>query len=408
MNCRHCEAKLSIKFLDLGNSPPSNAFLPSTSLHDREIWYPLRVLVCNSCWLVQTEDYLKPTDIFVPEYAYFSSISSVFLNHAKNYVQSMISRFSLNGESLVAEVAANDGYLLQYLQNNGIPCYGIEPTETAASLAEDRGLEIIRDFFTAKLATTFTEEGRLVDLAVANNVLAHVPDINDFIKGFNIILKPRGVATFENPHLLNLIKYKQFDTIYHEHFSYLSLTALKEIFKSNGLTIFDVEELPIHGGSLRYFAQKSETGVYPVSDKVDHIIEKEKLANIHKAKTYESFQRKVALVQKEFTEFLYLQKSTGKLVAGYGAAAKANTLINSCGLREDSISFIVDKNSTKQGMFCPGSKIPIVQEQVFLEKKPDYIIIFPWNIKSEIENQLSYVREWGCQFVTAIPELEIF
>ena len=408
MKCRHCYTDLKIKFLDLGCSPPSNAFLSSENIKAFEKWYPLRVLVCDSCWLVQTEDFVDPTDMFVPEYAYFSSISSHYLEHAKNYVQRMGLRFSLNRESLVAEVAANDGYLLQYVRDRGIPCYGIEPTESAANIAGSRGIEIIRDFFGKKLANRLAKKGKKVDLAVANNVLAHVPNINDFVSGFTDILKPKGVATFENPHLLKLIEEKQFDTVYHEHFSYLSLTAVNTVFKKNGLTIFDVEELPVHGGSLRYYAQRSETGAHPTSKNVEDVLQKERYAGLENPDSYKSFQNQAQIIKNEFLKFLRVQKENGKLVAGYGAAAKGNTLLNFCGVKEDSVNFIVDKNQTKQGMYSPGSKIPIVGEKAIVEKRPDIIIIFPWNIKTEIEEQLSYVREWGCKFVVAVPQLSIF
>ena len=408
MKCRHCYADLNIQFLDLGRSPPSNAFLSLENLKAFEKWYPLRVLVCDSCWLVQTEDFVDPAEMFAPEYAYLSSISSNYLDHAKDYVHKMATRFSLDQESLVAEVAANDGYLLQYVRDRGIPCYGIEPTESAANIACSKGIEIIRDFFGKKLANRLIKKGKKVDLAVANNVLAHVPNINDFVIGFADILKPKGVATFENPHLLKLIEERQFDTVYHEHFSYLSLTAVNTVFKKNGLTLFDVEELPVHGGSLRYYAQRSETGPYPISKNIEQILQKERYAGLEKSDSYKSFQNQAQIIKNEFLKFLRDQKKDGKLVAGYGAAAKGNTLLNFCGVKKDLVNFIVDKNQTKQGMYSPGSKIPILGEEVIAEKKPDVVIIFPWNIKAEIEEQLSYVREWGCKFVVAVPQLSTF
>ncbi len=399
---------MNIKFLDLGSSPPSNAFLPSKNINGPEKWYPLRVLVCDLCWLVQTEDFVDPAEMFVPDYAYFSSISAGFLGHAKKYVHEIVARFDLNEKSLITEVAANDGYLLQYVRDKGIPCYGIEPTEIAANIANAKGIEIVRDFFGKKLAQILSARGQRVDLAVANNVLAHVPNINDFVSGFTDILKPRGVATFENPHLLKLIAEKQFDTVYHEHFSYLSLIALDTIFKKNGLTIFDVEELSVHGGSLRYFAQRSETGPHPISQNVKNILQKERDAGLMHASSYEMFQKEAHTIKDNFLKFLWDQKRQGKVVAGYGAAAKGNTLLNFCGVKEDSVDFIADRNQIKQGMYSPGSKIPIVSEEVILEKRPDIIVIFPWNIREEIEKQLSYVREWGCKFVIALPKLNIF
>lgn len=408
MNCRHCNSKLEHSFLDLGSAPPSNAYLTEDTLNKAERWYPLHVMVCGSCWLVQTEDFVDAKEMFSPQYAYFSSFSSSYLLHAKEYVQKMVSMFSLNDKKMVVEIAANDGYLLKNVKEMGIPCYGVEPTKRAADAAQEQGIEIVQDFFGCKLADELVNKGHQADLTVANNVLAHVPDINDFVRGFSKILKKDGVATFENPHLLSLVAQNQFDTIYHEHYSYLSLSSVIEIFKTNGLTLFDVEELSTHGGSLRYYAQRSETGKRPISNNLKKIQEKEDLVGIRDLKFYKDFQKQADSIKMKFLFFLLNQKAKGKTVAAYGAAAKGNTMLNFCGIKNDLLEYIVDKNPIKQGKFSPGSRIPIVNEQVLLETKPDFIVILPWNLKEEICKQLSYVYDWGCKFVVVIPDLKIF
>lgn len=407
MNCRHCHAQLIHSFLDLKSAPPSNAFLAKDNMDKAEKWYPLRVLVCNSCWLVQTEDFVAADEMFSPDYAYFSSFSSSFLLHVKDYVQKMVSKFSLTKQSMVVEVAANDGYLLQYVKERGIPCYGIEPTKSTADAARSIGIDIEEEFFGSRLADELVNKGRQADLTVANNVLAHVPDINDFVSGFTKILKKDGVATFENPHLLTLVAQKQFDTVYHEHYSYLSVSSVIEIFKTNGLTLFDVKELSVHGGSLRYFAQRSDTGTRPISANVRKMQEKEDIAGMRKIDFYKGFQTKAEFIKAKFLLFLLDQKLKGKTVVAYGAAAKGNTMLNFCGVRSDLLAYIVDKNPSKQGMFTPGSRIPVVKEQLLEVKKPDFIVILPWNLKEEIKEQLSYVTGWGCKFVVIIPELRI-
>jgi SAM-dependent methyltransferase len=376
-------------------------------MNQPETWYPLQVLVCHSCWLVQTEDFVAADEMFSPDYAYFSSFSSSFLSHVSKYVNNIAKKLSLEEKSMVVEVAANDGYLLQYVKQKGIPCYGIEPTNSTAEAARAKGIEIIGEFFGVKLANRLAKNGRHADLIVANNVLAHVPDINDFVSGFTALLKKNGVATFENPHLLQLVKQKQFDTVYHEHYSYLSVTSVNEIFKSNGLTLFDVEEFPIHGGSLRYYAQRSDTGQNPVSENVENLQRLEERAGMKKLDFYQAFQREAEIVKAGFLRFLLDQKAKGKVVAAYGAAAKGNTMLNFCGLKPDLLRFIVDKNPVKQNTYAPGSRIPIVSEQVLIEQKPDYLVIMPWNLRQEIQTQLNYVLQWNCQFVVAIPELEI-
>jgi len=406
MNCRHCNTKLLFSFIDLNSAPPSNSFLSKKNMNKAEKWYPLHVMVCSSCWLVQTEDFVQAKEMFSPEYAYFSSFSSSFLLHVKQYVEEMISRFSLDDRSTVLEVAANDGYLLQYVKEKGIPCYGIEPTKSTANAAQERGIEIIEEFFGGLLADKLVKNNRKADLTIANNVLAHVPNINDFVGGFTKILKKNGVATFENPHLLNLVEQKQFDTIYHEHFSYLSVTSVIEIFKTNGLTLFDVEEITIHGGSLRYFAQRSDTGKRLVTNNVRYLQEKENKAGMSNIDFYRGFQSEAENIKINFLAFLIDQKLKGKIVAAYGAAAKGNTMLNFCGVTQDLIKFVVDKNPSKQGKFLPGSRIPIKDEKYIKEAKPDYVVILPWNLKNEIASQLSYIREWNGKFVITTPAME--
>lgn len=407
MKCRHCRNELTHIFVDLGSSPPSNAYLTEENLKAPEKWYPLKVMVCDQCWLVQTEDFIGAGDMFCEDYAYFSSYSSTWLEHAKKYVETMSSRFSLGEGSTVVEVAANDGYLLNYVRKKGINCYGIEPTASTAEAAREKGIEILEEFFGEGLARELMHGGRQADLMAANNVLAHVPDINDFVKGFKTLLKPDGVATFEFPHLLNLVHQSQFDTIYHEHYSYLSLIAIRTIFASNGLTVFDVYELPTHGGSLRVFAQRSDTGKHSVSTAVTDLLAKEESAGVNSIEFYQELQKKSERIKMDFLSFLLAAKQQGKTVAGYGAAAKGNTMLNFVGVRPDLIPFVVDKNPAKQYKYMPGSRIPITPEDQLKQSKPDYVVIFPWNLRDEILDQIRYVRDWGGQFVTVVPELTV-
>ncbi len=407
MNCRHCKAPLTIPFIDLGSSPPSNAYLDRDALSAPEKWFPLRVLVCDNCWLAQTEDFASAGELFDENYAYFSGFSASWLAHAKRYVSEMTARFGLDETSHVVEVAANDGYLLQYVKERGIPCTGIEPTASTAEAARAKGIEIVQDFFGVRLARELRAQGKQADLIAANNVLAHVPDINDFVAGFATLLKDHGVCTFEFPHLLQLMGHNQFDTIYHEHFSYLSLTAVRRILLANGLAVFDVEELPTHGGSLRVFAQRTETGGRNASPSVEAMISREIAAGLCDARTYEDYQQKADRAKNDFLAFLIEARRQGKTVAGYGAAAKGNTLMNYAGVKPDLISCIADRNPAKQNKFMPGSRIPIVDEQTLRETKPDFVVIFPWNLKEEVIAQLDYIRSWGGRFVTAIPGLEI-
>lgn len=406
MKCRHCGSELHLPFLDLGNAPPSNAYLTEEAVRAPEIWFPLRILVCESCWLVQTEDHAGREALFTQDYAYFSSFSTTWLEHAQRYVDQMIARFSLNASSCVVEVAANDGYLLQYVKQAGIPCYGIEPTTSTASAARSKGIDIVERFFGVELADELGQAGKQADLMAANNVLAHVPDINDFVSGFTRLLKPQGVVTFEFPHLLRMVQENQFDTAYHEHYSYLSLTAVQRIFATNGLTVFDVEELTTHGGSLRVFAQRTDTGVHEHSSAVADLLEMEAQAGMTTPAFYQAFQHRAEKVKDDLVLFLIDAKRRGLKVGAYGAAAKGNTLLNFAGIRPDLLPYVVDKNPAKQNKCMPGSRIPIVDEAHLTADRPDLILILPWNLREEVMGQLAYVREWGGQFVTAVPALE--
>lgn len=408
MKCRHCNNELNQTFIDLGSSPPSNSYLTEQSINEVEKWYPLKVLVCNHCWLVQTEDFVGAGEMFSEEYAYFSSFSTSWLKHAQSYVDGMIERYALNGDSLVVEIAANDGYLLQYVKEKNIPCYGIEPTNSTAQAAREKGIEIIEDFFGAEMAEELVILNRQADLLIANNVLAHVPDINDFVNGFAILLKPNGIATFEFPHLLNLVEKNQFDTIYHEHYSYLSLSTVQTVFEENGLTVFDVEEIPTHGGSIRVYAQRSDNQTHMITESVRDLLKKEIDCGVNTVMFYDGFQPKAEKIKLDFIDFLLKAKQQGKMVAAYGAAAKGNTLLNFAGVRSDLLSFVVDKNPAKKDKYMPGSRIPIVDEQHLKAKQPDYVVILPWNLKSEVIQQLDYLSSWNGKLVTAVPCLEVF
>jgi 2-polyprenyl-3-methyl-5-hydroxy-6-metoxy-1,4-benzoquinol methylase len=407
MKCRHCDSELKLSLINLGSSPPSNAYLTKVTLRRPEKWFPLRVLVCDSCWLVQAEAYSRAAELFNDEYAYFSSFSEYWLDHSQQYVSQMVELLNLDTNSYVVEVASNDGYLLQFIQKRGIPCLGIEPTASTAAASKQKGIPTLEEFFDVNLASRLVKEGKQADLMVANNVLAHVPDINSFSAGFATLLKPQGIATFEFPHLMNLIDQSQFDTIYHEHFSYFSFTAVATIFKANGLEVFDVEEHDTHGGSLRIFAQRLDSSYRPISSRVSELLEREVKAGINTPDYYANFQVKADKIKNDFLHFLLEAKRQGKRVAGYGAAAKGNTLMNYAGVRPDLMSFVVDRNPIKQGRFTPGSRIPIVDESYLQSAKPDYIVILPWNIKAEVTQQLEYARHWGAKFVTAVPQLDV-
>ncbi len=407
MKCRHCNALLTLPLIDLGSAPPSNAYRSKEQLHQPEKKYPLRVLVCQTCWLAQTEDFAQANELFDADYAYFSSFSTTWLEHAKRYAHEMSARFHVGPSSHVVEIAANDGYLLQYFKAANIPCTGVEPTASTAAAACAKGIDIVQEFFGVALARTLVAQGKQADLTAANNVLAHVPDINDFVAGFTVLLKPNGVATFEFPHLMRLMAENQFDTIYHEHFSYLSLTAVQRIFTANGLTVFDVEEHPTHGGSLRVFAQRTDTENQPITNRVTQLLRQEDSVGTRTEKYYSAFQLRAEKVKDDFVAFLIDAKRQGKSLAAYGAAAKGNTLMNFAELGADLIQYVVDKNPAKQGKYMPGSQIPIV-EPITLEKhRPDYLIILPWNIANEVKEQNAPLAKLGTRFVTAVPKLEI-
>jgi SAM-dependent methyltransferase len=407
VKCRHCQSELTVSLADLGSAPPSNAYLTAEALRAPEKWYPLRVLVCSRCWLAQAEDYAGREELFSGDYAYFSSFSSSWLAHCRDYAGMVASRLSLGARSHVVEIAANDGYMLQFFRERGIPCLGVEPTASTAAAARARGLEVIEEFFGDRLGRRLASEGRAADLAIANNVLAHVPDIDDFTAGFRHLLKPEGVATFEFPHLLRLVGEAQFDTIYHEHFSYLSLSAAKRIFEANGLAIFDVEEVPTHGGSLRVFAQRADGGRRPASGRVEELLQREASAGMLGEPFYSSFQPRIVAIKRQVLEFLLSAQSRGERVVGYGAAAKGNTLLNYCGVRPDLLEYVVDRNPAKQGRYLPGSRIPVLAEDRLAADRPPWIVILPWNIREEVVAQLAYAREWNARFVTFIPRLSV-
>lgn len=407
MKCRNCGSEVETLFLDLGSSPPSNAYLTVESIDSPEKWYPLRVLVCSHCWLVQTDDKTSSEELFTSDYAYFSSFSTTWLTHARQYADEMAERFSLDQSSYVVEVAANDGYLLQFFKEKMIPCLGIEPTASTAHAARNKGITILEEFFGFKLAHELKSEGTCADLMVANNVLAHVPSINDFVSGFCELLKPDGVATFEFPHLYQLVLKNQFDTVYHEHYSYLSLQAVKEVMEKNNLSVFDVEELPTHGGSLRVFVSHTDSKKHVQTGRVNEVLSLEMRAGMKTVEYYTGFQDRANKVKNDFLSFLIGCHREGKTVVGYGAAAKGNTLLNYAGIKRDLISYVVDLSPSKTGKFLPGSRIPIVEERWIRTDRPDFVVIFPWNLKDEVMNQLSYIREWNGKFVIAVPGLEI-
>jgi 2-polyprenyl-3-methyl-5-hydroxy-6-metoxy-1,4-benzoquinol methylase len=407
MKCRHCAAPVTLPLADLGTAPPSNAYLAAQALHGPERWYPLRVLVCEQCWLAQTEDFAQADELFSANYAYFSSYSSTWLAHAQAYVEAMVQRWGLNEHSKVVEVAANDGYLLQYVAQRGIPCLGVEPTASTAAAARAKGIAVVEQFFGTALAQELVAQGHSADLVAANNVLAHVPDINDFVAGFAILLKPSGVATFEFPHLLQLVQQCQFDTIYHEHFSYLSLTAVQRIFAANGLTVFDVQELPTHGGSLRVFARRTNGLERPSTPAVADLLAHEAAAGMGHAAFYQDLQPQALRIKRELLTFLLQAQAQGRKVAAYGAAAKGNTLLNFAGVRSDLLPYVVDKNPAKQGQFLPGSRIPIVDEAHLRSHRPDVVLILPWNLQTEVAQQLAYIQEWGGQLAVAVPQFTL-
>ena len=408
MNCRFCDNILTNEFVDLGFSPPSNSYLKEDDLHKPEVFFPLKIMVCEKCFLVQIDEFAKHADIFNSDYAYFSSFSTSWLAHAKAYTKMMIERFKFNSQSQIIEIASNDGYLLQYFKEENIPVLGIEPTANTAAAAKVKGIESIIDFFGVRLASSLVDKNIKADLLLGNNVLAHVPDVNDFVGGLKILLKENGIITFEFPHLLQLIDKNQFDTIYHEHFSYLSLITVKQIFEKNGLEIFDVEEVTTHGGSLRIFAKHAENNIQEISGNVIRMMNKEINFGLKDLAIYKTFQPKAEKVKNDFIQFLISAKNEGKKVVAYGAAAKGNTLLNFAGTKKDLLQFVADASPHKQNKFLPGVHIPIYNEIMLKKFQPDYVVILPWNLRKEICAQLDYIKNWNGKFIVAVPYLEIF
>ncbi|MDD2768286.1 MAG: class I SAM-dependent methyltransferase [Methylococcus sp.] len=404
MNCRHCHAPLEHIFLDLGFAPPSNAYLNAADLKAPELYFPLKLYVCEHCWLVQTEDYAKADALFCSDYAYFSSVSQSWQDHAARYVNTISKRLELGPSSFVVEVASNDGYLLKNFVATGIPCLGIEPTASTAEAAEALGIPVLREFFGKKLGERLAAEGRQADLILGNNVYAHVPDINDFTAGLKAMLKPGGTVTLEFPHLMRLIEHSQFDTVYHEHFSYLSLYTVSRIFAEAGLRVWDVEELDTHGGSLRVYGCHAADSRRD-SEAVAALIAEEDRWGLRERVTYTEFQAQADRVKDDLLGFLIEQKRAGKRVAAYGAAAKGNTLLNYAGVKPDLLPYVCDAAPSKQGKFLPGSHIPILAPSALAELKPDWVLILPWNIADEVRVQQPLVQQWGGRFVTAVPEL---
>ncbi len=407
MKCRFCSSELKREFVDLGMSPPSNSYLTKDDLQKEEIYFPLKLWLCENCFLVQIDEYKSAREIFNNDYAYFSSYSKTWLKHAEDYVEMIIYRLALNEKSKVMEIASNDGYLLQYFNRKKISCIGIEPTESTAKVAIKMGIETLVDYFTFDLSNKIIDEKGKYDLIIGNNVLAHVPNINDFVAGLKNLLTRNGTITLEFPHLLGLIEKNQFDTIYHEHFWYFSLYALQNVFKKHKLKIYDVEELETHGGSLRLFVKHYEDKRESITENVQKILSKEISLGINQFNYYKNFNERIKKNKIDFLNFVIAEKRAGKSIAAYGAAAKGNTFFNYCGIKNDLIDFVADASPYKQGKFLPGSHIPIVNEDRIKLNKPDYILILPWNIKEEIINQLDYIKGWGGKFVISIPSLRI-
>lgn len=406
MNCRHCEAPLGAPIIDLGHQPPSNAYLLPAMLDATEVYAPLRAYVCETCWLVQLPSFHASHELFTSDYAYFSSVATSWVNHASHYVDAMVQRFCLGVGSFVVEVASNDGYLLQFVNQRGIRSLGVEPTRSTAEAARAKGIATEEFFFSEVSARDIVSRHGKADLTVANNVLAHVPDINDFVSGFRELLNPEGVSTFEFPHVLNMIDGGQFDTIYHEHYSYLSLSAVQCIFAKEGLRVFDVENISTHGGSLRVFACH-DSASHPISVNIDEMLAREASRGLRTRSYYDALAPLAYKIKLDLLAFLIEQRKAGKRVAAYGAAAKGNTLMNYAGITKDLIDFVCDAAPSKQGKFMPGSHISILPPSALLEYKPDYVLILPWNIQAEIRESHSYIDDWGGRFVVAVPELTI-
>ena len=405
--CLFCDGELSNVFVDLGMSPLCESFLPESELNKMEPFYPLVVYVCPKCWLVQLEKFVSPAEIFT-EYAYFSSYSDSWVDHGRRYTEMVIDRFDLNAQSHVVELASNDGYLLQHFVSRGVPVLGVEPAANVAKVAEEKNVPTLVEFFGKECATKLVAEGKAADLIIGNNVLAQVPDINDFVGGIAILLNQGGVVTIEFPHLLRLMAENQFDTIYHEHFSYFSFLSSTAIFKAHGLRLFDVEELPTHGGSLRIYACHDQDGTHPTTARARELLAREESEGFRDLGRYGAFQEQVDETKRGILEFLIQARRDGKSVAGYGAPGKGNTLLNYCGIRTDFIEYTVDRNPYKHGRYLPGTHIPIFAPDRIAETKPDYLFILPWNLKDEIMKQNAFIRDWGGQFVVPIPELRVY
>lgn len=406
MNCRHCNTPLEQTFLDLGFAPPSNAYLTKRNLSESESYFPLRVKICTSCWLAQTEDYRSPDELFTEDYAYLSSSSITWLEHARSFSKTIIDLLSLNDRSLVVEVASNDGYLLKNFVHAGIPCLGIEPTKSTAELAERSGINVLRQFFSESLARRLADDGKQADLIVGNNVLAHTPDINDFCRGLKILLKPNGTVTLEFPHIMRMIEQRQFDTVYHEHFSYLSLHTVIKIFHKVGLSVWNVDQLNTHGGSLRVYICHSEFQ-RQVEKSVSTLIDLEASFGLLEINKYSSFQRYADRIKNDLLAFLIEQKRNHKEVVAYGAAAKGNTLLNYAGIKPDLLKCVFDTSISKQGKYMPGSHIPIYPPAILSKMRPDYVLILPWNIAPEIKLEISNLSQSKPYYIVAIPKLQV-
>lgn len=403
-SCRFCNAPLVQTFVDLGLAPPCQTHIESHQLNQREVFYPLHAYVCGRCFLVQLQEYVSPEDIF-SEYAYFSSYADSWLKHVKAYTDLMVEQFGISPKSQVVEIASNDGYLLQYFVEKGVPVFGIEPAANVAKVAMQKGIPTVVKFFGRATARELAAAGKRADLLLGNNVLAHVPDLNDFVGGMKILLEPSGIITMEFPHLMKLMQDNQFDTIYHEHFSYFSFLTVERVFAAHGLTLFDVEELPTHGGSLRIYGRHQEDGSKALSERVRELREREIAAGFSSTECYRQFGEQVKKTKRDLLECLIEIKKSGKTIAGYGAPGKGNTLLNYCGIRTDFLEYTVDRNPYKQGKYTPGTHIPIHPPSRIGETKPDYLLILPWNLKEEIIEQNSYIRDWGGRFIIPIPEV---
>lgn len=406
-DCRFCGSPLSQLFVDLGLSPLCQTQIRPDQLNVGEAFYPLRVFVCGDCYLVQLDEYVSPDVIFGQDYPYYSSYSESWVKHAESYVEKVIGDFNFGEGSFVIEIASNDGYLLQHFVRKGVPCLGIEPAEGVANAAREKGIETVTRFFGLKTATEISRQYRKADLLLGNNVLAHVPDLNDFVSGLHEMLADDGIITMEFPHLMRLMQENQFDTIYHEHFSYFSFSTVNRVFNQHGLTIFDVEELPTHGGSLRIYAAKTDTGERPVSQLAAELLERENSMGFETIGFYTGFEERVRETKRALLDFLITAKRAGKSVVGYGAPGKGNTLLNYCGIRQDFLDYTVDRSPFKQGTYTPGTRIPIYDPSRIAETKPDYLLILPWNLRREIQLSMAHVREWGCRFVVPIPQVEV-